>query len=278
MSIKIYNPITPGLRKTSKLVGKGGNKNNPKKDLIFIKKKHSGRNNTGRITVRHQGSGVKQYYRVVDFKCTDFLNQEGIVEKFEHDPNRNCEIMLIKFNNGSYRYYLGIDGLNVGDKVLTSKEKIFAKEGNRMPLEFIPSGTFVSCVELVPGDGGKIARSAGNYVTLMGLDGEFAQLKMPSTEIRVVPKTCLATIGSICNSEFKNIRWGKAGRMRYRGIRPTVRGKAMNTREHPHGGGRGVNPIGLKAPKTLWGKKAFGVRTRNKKRFTSKYIISRRNK
>jgi len=278
MAIKLYNPITPGLRKTSKLVGKSENKSNPKKSLVFIKKKNSGRNNTGRITVRHQGAGVKQYYRVVDFKCTDFLDQDATVEKFEYDPNRNCEIMLVKFDNGVYKYFLGIDGIKVGDKLKTSKDKIFVKEGNRMPLEFIPSGTMVSLVELVPGSGGKIARSAGNSVTLMGFDGEFAQLKMPSTEIRLVSKKCLATIGTICNSDFKNIRWGKAGRMRYRGIRPTVRGKAMNTREHPHGGGRGVNPIGLKAPKTLWGKKALGVKTRNKKKSTNKFIISRRNK
>mgnify|MGYP001181028730 FL=1 len=278
MAIKLYNPITPGLRKTSKLVGKGDNKNDPNKKLISIKKKHSGRNNTGKITVRHQGAGVKQYYRIIDFKGTDYLDKDATVLKFEHDPNRNCEIMLVKFDNGVYKYFLGIEGVNVGDKIRTSNNKIFVKEGNRMPLEFIPSGTLVSCVELFPGSGAKIARSAGSYVTLMGFDGEFAQLKMPSTEIRLVSKKCLATIGVICNSDFENIRWGKAGRMRYRGIRPTVRGKAMNTREHPHGGGRGVNPIGLKAPKTLWGKKALGVKTRDKKKSTNKFIISRRNK
>ena len=278
MSIKLYNPITPGLRKTSILVGKSENTSAPRKELIFTKKKHSGRNNTGRITVRHQGTGVKQYYRIVDFKGTDFLDKEATVVKFEYDPNRNCEIVLVKFDNGIFRYYLGVDGINVGDKIITSKEKIFSKEGNRMPLEFIPAGTQISSVELVPGNGAQIARSAGAYVILMGLDGEFAQLKMPSSEIRIVSKKCLATVGVICNSEFKNVRWGKAGRMRYRGIRPTVRGKAMNTREHPHGGGRGVNPIGLKAPKTLWGKKALGVKTRNRKKATNKFIISRRSK
>lgn len=276
MPIKHYNPITPGLRKTSVLIGKGKNINAPAKKLVRINKKLSGRNNTGRITVRHQGGGVKQYYRIVDFKCDEFLNQEAKIINFEYDPNRNCEIMLVLFGNGVYKYFLAVDGVNVGDKIITSREKIFVKEGNRMPLEFVPSGTMVSNVELLPGKGGKIARSAGGYVTVMGFDGEYAQLKMPSTEIRIVPKTCLATIGQIGNSEFKNVRWGRAGRMRYRGIRPTVRGKAMNTREHPHGGGRGVVGIGLKAPKTLWGKKALGVRTRDKKKYTSKFIISRR--
>lgn len=276
MSIKVFNPITPGLRKRSTMVRQSGNINEPKKNLIEALKKNSGRNNSGKITVRHQGSGVKQYYRKVDFYQTEFLDKEAKVMKFEYDPNRNCEIMLVLFENGVYKYYLGVDGVKIGDKITTSNSKLFIKEGNRMPLEYIPSGTFVSNIELFPQSGGKISRSAGNYAVLMGLDGEFAQLKMPSSEIRLVNKKCLATVGSITNSEFKNIRWGKAGRMRYRGIRPSVRGKAMNAKNHPHGGGRGVVGIGLKAPKNIYGKKALGVKTRNPKKFTSKLILSRR--
>ncbi len=276
MPIKVFNPITPGLRKRSTLIRQSGNVNEPKRSLIEHKKVHAGTNNSGKITVRHKGAGVKQYYRKVDFYQTEFLDKEAKVVKFEYDPNRNCEIMLVLFDNGVYKYYLAIDGVKIGDKISTSNSKIFAKEGNRMPLEYIPSGTFVSNIELYPLSGGKIGRSAGNYAVLMGFDGEYAQLKMPSTEVRLVNKKCLATIGQIANSEFKNIRWGKAGRMRYRGIRPTTRGKAMNAKNHPHGGGRGVVGIGLKSPKNVYGNKAFGVKTRNPKKFSSRLILSRR--
>ncbi len=276
MPIKVFNPITPGLRKRSTLIRQSGNVNKPKRSLIEHKKVHAGTNNSGKITVRHKGAGVKQYYRKVDFYQTEFLDKEAKVVKFEYDPNRNCEIMLVLFENGVYKYYLAVDGVKTGDKIITSNSKIFAKEGNRMPLEYIPSGTFVSNIELYPLSGGKIGRSAGNYAVLMGFDGEYAQLKMPSTEVRLVNKKCLATIGQIANSEFKNIRWGKAGRMRYRGIRPTTRGKAMNAKNHPHGGGRGVVGIGLKSPKNVYGNKAFGVKTRNPKKFSSRLILSRR--
>jgi len=274
MAIKVYNPTTPARRKTSVLKNDVSTKR-PKRNLISIKKKSSGRNNQGRITVRHRGGEEKRYYRDIDFTRNDFLDVEAKIIRFEYDPNRNCKIMLVLFENGIYKYFLAGDGLKIGDKVFTSITDPKIKVGNRMPLSHVPSGTLVYNVEIVPGRGGRIARSAGNYVTVMGTFGKYAQLKMPSSEIRLVSASCLATIGQVSNSEYKNIRIGKAGRMRHMGFRPTVRGKAMNACDHPHGSKHNSAGLGV-ASKTKWGKKAMGVKTRRPNKFTNKFIISRR--
>lgn len=274
MAIKVYNPTTPARRKTSVIKNNVSTKR-PEKKLISIKKKRSGRNNQGRITVRHRGGEQKRYYRDIDFKRNDFLDINAKVISFEYDPNRNCKIMLVLFENGVYKYFLAPDGLKVGDKVFTSIDSPKIKAGNRMPLSKIPSGTLIYNVEIVPGRGGRIARSAGNYVTIMGTFGKYAQLKMPSTEIRLVSADCLATVGQISNSEYKNVRIGKAGRKRNMGFRPTVRGKAMNASDHPHGSKHNSASMGGHNM-TKWGKKARGVKTRNSNKFTNKFIISRR--
>jgi len=238
--------------------------------------KKAGRNNQGKITIRHRGGGVKRHYRVVDFKQQKF-DIPGKVISIEYDPNRNARIMLVSYRDGEKCYALAYDGVKVGAQILSSQEKIAPKTGSRMPLAFIPVGMAVHNVELTKGRGGAMVRSAGSSAQLMGIEGKFAQLKLPSGEIRLVHKVCLATIGVVSNPEHKNIRWGKAGRMRHKGIRPTVRGKAMNPVDHPHGGGEGSNPIGLKGPKTPWGKYALGVRTRKNKKYSHHYIIQRRN-
>ncbi|NCD01194.1 50S ribosomal protein L2 [bacterium] len=274
MAIKVYNPTTPARRKTSVIKNDVSTKR-PKRNLITIKKKNSGRNNQGKITVRHRGGEEKRYYRDIDFKRNDFLDLEAKIVRFEYDPNRNCKIMLVLFENGIYKYFLAGDGLKIGDKVSTSIDNPKIKIGNRVPLSHIPSGTLVYNVEIVPGRGGRIARSAGNYVTVMGTFGKYAQLKMPSSEIRLVSAECFATIGQVSNSEYKNVRIGKAGRMRHMGFRPTVRGKAMNACDHPHGSKHNSAGLGV-ANKTKWGKKAMGVKTRKPNKFTNKFIISRR--
>lgn len=274
MAIKVYNPTTPSRRKASVLKNDVSTKR-PERKLISIKKKSAGRNNQGRITVRHRGGEEKRYYRDIDFKRNDILDVYAKVVRFEYDPNRNCKIMLVVFDNGIYKYFLAPDGLEIGDKVCTSIIDPKIKVGNRMPLSKIPSGTLVYNVEIVPSRGGRIARSAGNSVTIMGTFGKYAQLKMPSSEIRLVSADCLATIGQVSNSEYKNIRIGKAGRMRHMGFRPTVRGKAMNACDHPHGSKHNSASMGGHNM-TPWGKKARGVKTRRPNRFTNKFIISRR--
>ena len=274
MAIKVYNPTTPSRRKASVLKNDVSTLK-PKKKLISIKKKNSGRNNQGKITVRHRGGEEKRFYREIDFKRNDFLDLGAKIVRFEYDPNRNCKIMLVLFDNGIYKYFLAGEGLKIGDRVFTSITDPKIKVGNRMPRSNIPSGALVHNVEIVPGRGGRIARSAGNNVTVMGTFGKYAQLKMPSSEIRLVSSDCLATIGQVSNSEFKNLRIGKAGRRRHMGFRPSVRGKAMNASDHPHGSKHNSSGIG-KDPKTKWGKKAMGVNTRKPNKFTNKFIINRR--
>ncbi len=278
MAIKVYKPTTPARRKTSvisnPLISK---KSKLLKNLIIIRKKNSGRNNQGKITVRHKGGGEKRYIRLVDFKM-DKYDIPAKVERLEYDPNRNANIALVCYRDGERRYVLACEGMKVDQQIVCSKTKLTLSDGNRFPLSIIPTGITIHNVELKPGNGGKIGRSAGNSITFVGIDGDRAQIKMPSGEMRVISKDCFATIGTVSNSEYRNIRWGKAGRMRHRGIRPTVRGKVMNPCDHPHGGGEGKHPIGMKHPKTLWGKPALGVKTRKKTKYSDKFIITRRKK
>jgi large subunit ribosomal protein L2 len=246
------------------------------KRLLLPKKSTGGRNNQGKITTRHKGGGVKRAIRVVDFMREKF-DVPATVKTIEYDPGRGARIALLNYADGEKRYIVAPVGLKVGDKVLSSQKEIEIKVGNTMPLEFIPAGVAVSNVELFPGQGGKIARGAGNSVYVMGVEGKYAQLKMPSSEIRHVSKECLCTIGQVSNPDHMNIIIGAAGRKRRMGVRPTVRGTAMNPNDHPHGGGEGKQPIGLKHPKTPWGKPALGVPTR-KRKHSDKLIVHRRKK
>lgn len=246
----------------------------PLKSLTKGGKRSVGRNNAGRITTRHKGGGVKRKYRAIDFKM-DKLNVPAKVVSIEYDPNRTARIALAVYADGEKRYILAPNKLKVGAKIMSS-EKTSLGVGNRMTLKNIPQGTVVHNVELFPGGGGKIAKSAGSSVTVLAKEGKFVQLQMPSSEIRQVMNTCMASIGQLSNSEHSSINIGKAGRSRKMGIRPTVRGSVMNPVDHPHGGGEGRQPIGLKYPKTPWGKHALGVKTRRKKRQSTKLIVRRR--
>jgi large subunit ribosomal protein L2 len=274
--LKIYKPTTPSRRKMSIVDTKELSKDKPLKSLLKIKKKKAGRSK-GKISVRHQGGGEKRFLRQVDFKQNKF-DIPGKIKGLEYDPNRSAWIALVFYQDGEKRYILAADKLKAGETILASKEKIELKIGNRMPLKYLPVGTQVHNIELVHGQGGKLVRSAGNAAVLMALNNGWAQIKLPSTERRLIKENCLATIGQVSNVDWRYVRWGKAGRMRHRGIRPTVRGKAMAPVAHPHGGGEGNTSIGLKHPKTPWGKPALGVKTRNKKKWTNKYIIKRRIK
>jgi len=278
MGIKVYKPTTKGRRKSSVDDFKDITAKKPEKSLIKIKRRKGGRNSSGKITVRHRGGGAKRFYRMIDFK-RDKYDIPAKVVSIEYDPNRSSRIALLQYADGAKTYIIAPVGLAVGDKIVSSRKKdIEVNVGNAMPLENIPASTIIYNVELVPGKGAEIARSAGTVVQLMGIEGKYAQIKLPSSEIRLVPKECLAAIGRTSNPDYRLIRWGKAGRTRHKGIRPTVRGKAMNPVDHPHGGGEGRNPIGLTHPKTPWGKPALGVKTRNKKKKSGKLIISRRKK
>ncbi len=277
MPIKLYRPTTSARRHTSVLKDVMISDKRPEKSLVYPRKKFSGRNNTGSITVRHKGGGAKQFIRIIDFKRDKFDIPATIVA-LEYDPNRNTRIALLNYADGAKRYILAGQEMKVGDKVMSSKNAIAIQAGNRMPLRFIPTGMLIYDVELAVNGGGKICRSAGNSATLMALDGVKAQVKLPSGEIRLLSQDCSATIGVPSNPEAFNVRWGKAGRMRHRGIKPTVRGKVMNPVDHPHGGGEAKNSIGLKYPKTYTGKHALGVRTRKSKKYSNRLIVKRRSK
>jgi len=277
MAIKVYKPTTPSRRRTSVLVSDASRKSNPVKSLRVIKKKNGGRNNQGKITVRHKGGGAKRFIRLVDFKRAKF-DIPAKVETIEYDPNRNANIALICYADGARQYILAEDKMKVGDKLVNSKTKYIRGVGNRFSLHLIPSGVDVYNIELEEGQGGKIVRGAGTSAILMSIEGKYAQLKMPSGEIRKVSKECMASVGQVSNPEYRNIRWGKAGRMRHLGIKPTVRGKVMNPVDHPHGGGEARNSIGLKHPKTPWGKPALGVKTRKANKKSDKLIVQRRKK
>lgn len=277
MSIRKLKPTSPGRRLANVDDFVDITKFEPEKKLIVIKKRKGGRNAQGKITVRHQGGGAKRYIRVIDFK-RDKFDVPAKVAAIEYDPNRGSRIALLHYADGEKRYIIAPLNLKVGDKAVSSKNQIEIKRCNAMPIKFIPAGVEVYNVELEPGFGGKIARGAGNLVQVMGVEKGFAQIKMPSGEIRLVKKECMCTVGQSSNPDRHHIRLGKAGRMRYLGVRPTVRGTAMNPVDHPHGGGEGNQPIGLKGPKTKWGKKASGVKTRNVNKKSSKLIIQRRGK
>lgn len=275
MAIKVYKPTTPARRKTSVVVNKELSKKGPEKSLLKKRKQNAGRNNQGRITVRHKGGGAKRMIRIIDFK-RDKFDVVAKVESIEYDPNRNAFIALLFYVDGEKRYIIAPEKLKAGDKIKSSQKAITIKPGNAMPLKRIPTGTSIYNVEMMPGKGGQLARSAGNGIILTSLYDGKAQLKLPSGEIRLVPETCMATIGVPSNAEYRNVRIGKAGRKRHMGIRPTVRGKVMNPVDHPHGGGEGSNPIGMKHPKTYKGKPAYGIKTRKKNNPSNKFIVKRR--
>jgi len=276
MGIKKVKPTTAGRRQATFDDFFDITKTKPEKNLIIIKKRMGGRNAQGKITVRHRGGGAKRYIRLVDFK-RDKFDIPAKVASIEYDPNRGARIALLNYRDGAKRYIVAPVDLVVGEEVLASKNQIEIKRGNAMPVKYIPAGVAVYNLELEPGQGGRIARGAGNSVSVMGVEGKYAQIKMPSGEIRLVSKECLCTIGQVSNPDKRHIKLGSAGRSRHLGIRPTVRGKAMNPVDHPHGGGEGNQPIGLKHPKTPWGKPALGVKTR-KHRYSDKFIIKRRGR
>lgn len=275
MAIRKINPTSPGQRGMTKSDFAEITTNKPEKSLLKDLRKTAGRNNTGRITCRHKGGGHKRAYRVIDFKREKF-GIPAVVKTIEYDPNRNVRISLVVYADGEKRYILTPHGLNVGDTIVSGKDADILT-GNALPLEMIPLGTMVHCVELEPRKGGKMVRTAGGAAQLMAKEGNYVTLKMASSEMRMVRKECLATVGVLGNAEFKNMKIGKAGRTRYMGIRPTVRGVTMNPCDHPHGGGEGKTGPGGN-PKTPWGKPALGIKTRNKKKASGKLIVRERKR
>ena len=275
MPVRIYKPTSAGRRNSSVDTFEDITRTEPEKTLVVGLRKKGGRNNQGRITTRHHGGGAKRLYRMVDFNQSKF-DVPSTVMSIEYDPNRTSRIALIQYIDGVKTYILAPQDLKVGDKLMSSLKTVEVRPGNRTRLENIPIGMFIYNIELFPGKGGQMVRSAGLNAQLISIEGAYAQLKLPSKEIRLVPKECLASIGSVSNPDSRLIRYGKAGRFRHLGIRPRVVGKAMNPVDHPHGGGEGHNPIGHKRPLTPWGKPALGVKTRKKKKSSRRLIISRR--
>ncbi|MFS8541237.1 MAG: 50S ribosomal protein L2 [Tissierellales bacterium] len=276
MGIKKYKATSPGIRQMTVLTFDEITKKEPEKSLVVTLKKSGGRNSQGRITVRFRGGGAKRKYRIIDFK-RDKDGIPGKVAAIEYDPNRTANIALIHYVDGEKRYILAPNGLKVGD-VIESGENVDIKVGNALPLRNIPVGTTVHNIELVPGKGGQLARSAGAEAQLMGKEGKYATLRLPSGEFRMVLLDCRATIGQVGNLDHENVTLGKAGRSRHLGRRPSVRGSAMNPVDHPHGGGEGKAPIGRPTPVTPWGKPTLGYKTRKKNKKSDKYIIRRRKK
>ena len=275
MAVKTYKPTTPSRRNMASPSFAEITKKTPEKSLITILKKNSGRNNTGRITVRHQGGGNKKKYRIIDFKRA-YKEAASKVVAIEYDPNRTAYIMLLEDENGKKSYVIAPDGVTVGT-LLYSGEHADIKPGNVLPISQIPVGTIINSVELYPGRGAQLVRSAGAAAQLMAKENGMAQVRLPSGEVRLVRLDCRATIGQIGNLEHENIKLGKAGKTRHLGIRPTVRGSVMNPVDHPHGGGEGRSPIGRPGPVTPWGKPTLGYKTRNKKARTNKFIVKRKN-
>ena len=274
MAIRNYKPTTPGRRGMSTLTNEEITKSTPEKSLTVTLKKNSGRNNQGKITVRHQGGGVKRKYRLIDFK-RDKKDIAGVVASIEYDPNRTANIALINYMDGEKRYIIAPKNLKVGDKVV-SGENVDIKVGNALPIMNIPVGTVIHNIELRPGKGAALARSAGTSAQILGREGKYVMIRLSSGEQRKVLGTCMATVGVVGNEDASLVKLGKAGRKRHMGIRPTVRGSVMNPNDHPHGGGEGRAPVGRKAPLTPWGKPALGYKTRNNKK-TDKFIVRRRN-
>ncbi len=275
MAIKVYKPTTNARRNMSVTDYSGLSKVAPEKSLLAPLKKKSGRNSYGRITVRHRGGGNRRKYRIIDFKRQKF-DVPGTVQTLEYDPNRSAFIALVEYADGEKSYIIAPNGMKVGDTVVAG-ETADIKPGNALPLANIPTGTFIHNVELYPGRGAQLARSAGNQAQLMAKENGLALLRLPSGELRNVPVNCMATIGQVSNIDHENVKIGKAGRKRNMGWRPTVRGSVMNPNDHPHGGGEGKSPIGRPGPVTPWGKPALGYKTRKKKNRSDKLIVKRRN-
>lgn len=275
MGVKRYRPYTPSRRQMTTSDFAEVTKSSPEKSLVVHIKTHSGRNNQGKITVRHRGGGAKKKYRLIDFKRND---KDGIMAKvsaIEYDPNRTANIALLFYVDGEKRYILAPNGLKVGDKLMSGAEAE-VRLGNCLPMQNIPIGTQIHNIEMKPGRGGQLVRSAGNSAQLMAKEGKYATVRLPSGEMRHVPIICRATIGQVGNTDHELLNIGKAGKTRHMGIRPTVRGSVMNPNDHPHGGGEGRAPIGRPAPSTPWGKPALGYKTRKKNKASDKYIVRRR--
>ena len=276
MAIRVYKPMTPGTRERSVLTSEEITKTSPEKSLVVTKKKTNGRNNQGKITVRHRGGGVKRKYRLIDFK----RRKDGvsaIVSAIEYDPNRSANIALISYKDGEKAYIIAPKDLHVGN-IVESGSMVDVKVGNSMDIMNIPVGTVIHNIELRPGKGGQIARSAGNSAQILGREGKYVLIRLASGETRMILGTCRATIGVVGNEDFGLVKVGKAGRTRHKGIRPTVRGSVMNPNDHPHGGGEGRAPVGRSGPMTPWGKPALGLKTRKNKKESDKYIVTRRKK
>ena len=274
MAIRNYKPTTPGRRKMSALINDEITSSTPEKSLVVTMRKNGGRNNQGKITVRHQGGGAKRKYRIIDFKRNK-LNVPGTVASIEYDPNRTANIALINYADGEKRYIIAPKGLVVG-QTIEAGENADIKAGNALPIMNIPVGTMIHNIELRPGKGGELARSAGSSAQILGREGNYVMIRLSSGEQRKVLGTCMATVGEVGNEDSSLVKVGKAGRKRHMGIRPTVRGSVMNPNDHPHGGGEGRAPVGRKAPMTPWGKPALGLKTRKKKQ-SDKFIVRRRN-
>ena len=274
MGIKTFRPYTPSRRNMTTLTNDEITKTTPEKSLLAKKKKNAGRNSYGRITVRHQGGGNRQKYRIIDFKRKKD-NMEATVIGIEYDPNRTSNIALIQYEDGEKAYILAPVGLKDGDKVI-SGERADIKPGNCMRIENIPVGTMIHNIEMNPGQGGKLVRAAGQQAQLMAKEGKYAHVRLPSGEMRLIMAVCKATIGTVGNIDHENVKIGKAGRTRHMGIRPTVRGTVMNPVDHPHGGGEGKAPVGHAGPMTPWGKPALGYKTRKKNKKSDKFIVKRR--
>ncbi|MCX6806800.1 MAG: 50S ribosomal protein L2 [Candidatus Berkelbacteria bacterium] len=275
--IKIYNPTSPGRRGMTGIdYRKVLTKKEPEKSLVIGKKEKAGRSK-GKVSVRHQGSGNKKLYRLVDFR-QEKLDIPAKVKSIEYDPNRTAFIALITYQDGEKRYILASSKMKVNDEIIVSDKKVGIIDGNRMSLKFIPVGTPVHNIELMPKKGGEIVRSAGSSAIITATEDKFTFIRLPSSEVRKIPKNCMGSIGVVSNPEHNKIKIGKAGRRRWLGIRPTVRGKAMHPGQHPHGGGEGRSPVGLKYPKTLWGKHAKGVKTRKHNKYSNQFIVKRRKK
>ena len=276
MAVKKFNPITPSRRQMTMPTFEEITSQSPEKSLLVALKSKAGRNAQGKITVRHRGGGAKRKYRIIDFK----RNKDGIpakVSTIEYDPNRTAYIALVGYADGEKRYILAPAGLKVGD-VIESGVNADIKPGNALPLKNIPVGTVIHNIELRPGKGGQIARSAGNSAQILGREGKYVLIRLASGETRMILGTCRATIGVVGNEDFGLVKVGKAGRTRHKGIRPTVRGSVMNPNDHPHGGGEGRAPVGRSGPMTPWGKPALGYKTRKNKKESDKYIVTRRKK
>lgn len=277
MPVQSYKPTTAGRRGATVDRFSDITKHRPEKSLTIPRDERAGRNNQGKITTRHRGGGASQRIRLVDFRRLRFDVPAKVVA-IEYDPNRNARIALVKYADGELSYILAPHELAVGTTIVSSEKPGEIMVGNRFPLEHIPTGILIHAVELDPGKGAQLARAAGGAITMVALEGNYAHLRMPSGEVRMVPKQCMATIGQVSNPDAWLVRLGKAGRMRHLGVRPTVRGKVMNPVDHPHGGGEGKNPIGLKHPKTPWGKPALGVKTRKHHKSSDALILQRRKK